>query len=591
MGLVLAHCGDNGDPPECETNEDCLEGFWCNRTTGTCDCIIDCTGKCCGDDGCGGTCPDQCQTGFTCNSATCMCEAPDCTTDQDCINKYGTNYTCNLATNECQCNPDCTGKCCGGDGCGGTCQDTCTAPATCNTTTCLCEPPCTGAGDCQATECCLGNPGVCTPMNCTGLQCGNDPVCGKSCGTCTAPATCQNGQCIGGDHGLGTPCTFGDVNAAAGDCDTGLECLGIAADGAVGTCPGGAPSECVDLREDWNRDCVNSNCGASFCSQECDTNGNCPDGFIPQDVGNPAVCMCIPGGGDGEPGDPCPWNDVNASYPECQAGMACLGNEDTGSCPGGQDSECTSVAPSWNNDCQPNNVCGFSFCSPECEAGRVCPAGFYDADVGTPPVCYCIPNEDGTSQPGDPCPWGDVNTSYDFCANGLSCLGSDDAGSCPGGSPTECTDISEVENADCVNGTCGFSFCSEPCDANGNCPSGFAPGDVGGSCYCIPVVTGNAQAGEPCPFGDVNAAADYCAVDLACLGMAADGTSGTCPGGTDTECTQNDPPIPANQNPDCVNNNCGASFCAEKCDANGNCDAGFTPIDVGDPAVCYCVPS
>jgi hypothetical protein len=584
--MALIHCSsENG--PECETNEDCPEGFWCNRTTGTCDCMKDCTGKCCGDDNCGGTCPDQCGAGYTCNTDTCTCISDrECSTDQECINLYGANYTCNQTSFECECNPDCTGKCCGDNGCGGTCQDNCTAPSTCNATSCECEwPPCNDDDDCAATQCCINT--VCTDMDCGTRECGDDPVCGKSCGTCTAPETCQNGQCVG-ENGPGSPCTYGDVNPTAGACDAGLECLGVMPDGQSGTCPGGSAGECTNLIDEWNPDCVNGNCGASFCSEECGANRTCPAGFTDQDVGTPTVCYCVPlPQGAGDPGDPCPWDSVNASYDDCKPGLTCLGNDDMGNCPGGNASECT-IADSHNPDCV-NGVCGFSFCSPECNAGGTCNAGFNPITVSG--TCYCIPDEDGTSQAGEPCPFGDMNNSYDFCASGLSCLGNDDAGTCPGGSPTECSGIPDVWNPDCVSGVCGFSHCTAPCDANGNCPNGFSPETISGSCYCIPEMTGTSQAGEPCPYGDVNTTADYCAADLACLGVAADGTAGTCPGGAATECSQNDPPIPANQNPDCVNNNCGASFCAAECDASGNCPAGFAPEDVGDPAVCYCVPS
>jgi hypothetical protein len=269
--------------------------------------------------------------------------------------------------------------------------------------------------------------------------------------------------------------------------------------------------------------------------------------------------------------------------------MTCLGNDEVGSCPGGSAAECTGVADSWNPDCV-SGVCGFSVCAPPCGAGDTCDAGFNPIPVSG--TCYCIPDEGGTSQLGEPCPFtGGVNASYDFCETGLTCLGNNDTGStCPGGSATECG-IPDAQNPDCVSGVCGFSHCSSECDAGGNCPTGYVPATVSGSCYCVPGEAGTGVAGDPCPFGDVNATADNCEPGLACLGFPADGAAGTCPGGTDTECSQNDPPIPANQNPDCVNGNCGASFCADECDASGNCPAGFAPQNVGDPPICYCVPA
>jgi hypothetical protein len=488
---------------------------------------------------------------------------------------------------EIECIPNCTGKCCGYDGCDGTCPDICPAGYTCNPVTCVCETyGCNTNADCTATQCCIN--WDCVDMNCGNLECGPDPVCGKECGPCPVGRDCVNGRCVNVEPSqLGDPCPFDTVNANDGYCDEGLVCLGILADGNAGTCPGGAATECTNLDQEYNRDCVNGNCGASFCSEPCGAQRNCPEGFVGLDIGDPPTCMCIPNRiieDCGWAGDPCPFNGVNASECFCKTGNVCLGNVDIGSCPGGTDAECSGVPDTWNPDCV-NGVCGFSFCTLGCDAQGNCPAGYMPADANG--TCYCIGDGGETGQLGDPCPFGDMNNSYNFCMSGLTCLGNDDAGSCPGGSPTECG-IPDIQNPDCVNGVCGFSHCSSRCDAQGNCPTGYAPVDVSGTCYCVPQETGNSQAGDPCPLGDVNSTADFCAADLTCLGFPADGQAGTCPGGNPTECID----IPANANPDCVNGNCGASFCAEQCDAQGpqgHCPAGFVCQDVGD--TWFCVPA
>jgi hypothetical protein len=74
--------------------------------------------------------------------------------------------------------------------------------------------------------------------------------------------------------------------------------------------------------------------------------------------------------------------------------------------------------------------------------------------VGNPPFCYCIPHAVNGHSLGDPCPWGNINTEYDDCVSGMVCLGNDDTGTCPGGSPTECTGVADSWNIDCVNGIC-----------------------------------------------------------------------------------------------------------------------------------------
>ena len=56
-----------------------------------------------------------------------------CETHADCPE----GQRCNPVTGDCYiCTPNCTGKCCDGDGCGDTCPDDCTGDYTCNTTTC-----------------------------------------------------------------------------------------------------------------------------------------------------------------------------------------------------------------------------------------------------------------------------------------------------------------------------------------------------------------------------------------------------------------------------------------------------------------------
>lgn len=107
-------------------------------------CTPNCSGRVCGDDGCGGscgTCPDPYST---CNS----------------------NGQCDA------CVPNCHGRACGDDGCGGTCG-TCSGGDSCN-----------GSGQCVP----------CIP-DCTGRTCG-DNGCGGSCGDCSGGAICNvHGTC------------------------------------------------------------------------------------------------------------------------------------------------------------------------------------------------------------------------------------------------------------------------------------------------------------------------------------------------------------------------------------------------------------
>ncbi|MBS1118592.1 MAG: Tryptophan synthase alpha chain, partial [Deltaproteobacteria bacterium] len=117
-----------------------------------------------------------------------ICPAIACGSDPDCA----------------QCTPDCTGRTCGDNGCGGECG------------TCDVGKQCSALGQCEA---------ICVP-NCIDRQCGDDG-CGGSCGTCdgtcrpdgTCDGTCVPTGCGGKECG-----TDGCTEGACGGCTDGLEC-------------------------------------------------------------------------------------------------------------------------------------------------------------------------------------------------------------------------------------------------------------------------------------------------------------------------------------------------------------------------------
>ena len=75
------------------------------------------------------------------------------------------------------CTPDCDGKECGDDGCGGTCAPGCSGNDTCDAGVCVCIP------------------------DCDGKDCGDDG-CGGSCGTCSGDDTCEAGVCTPPSTGI-----------------------------------------------------------------------------------------------------------------------------------------------------------------------------------------------------------------------------------------------------------------------------------------------------------------------------------------------------------------------------------------------------
>ncbi len=85
------------------------------------------------------------------------------------------------------CRPDCSGKNCGDDGCGGSCGE------------------CLPNSDCVAGVC-----SDCIPEDCTTLECGNDG-CGGSCGDCESGENCSDdGFCI-------SFCPMADLGSAIGN--------------------------------------------------------------------------------------------------------------------------------------------------------------------------------------------------------------------------------------------------------------------------------------------------------------------------------------------------------------------------------------
>jgi hypothetical protein len=146
--------GHNWYYRENETN-DCYDNYDndCDGKTDMADtadcCEANCTGKSCGDDGCGGSC-GTCDTNYecvegkcqaTCGSVTYTCKNR-CGQQYDVYGYYYCNaYSCEQNPSHCApdfysccgggCVADCNGKQCGDDGCGGSCG-TCSSGYTCD---------------------------------------------------------------------------------------------------------------------------------------------------------------------------------------------------------------------------------------------------------------------------------------------------------------------------------------------------------------------------------------------------------------------------------------------------------------------------
>jgi len=150
------------------------------------------------------TCPwdVKCPSGQSCNTSgicvpTCgngrVDAGENCTTCPKDI-KCPSSYRCQNGV--CLCVPQCSGKQCGSNGCGGSCG-ACSYGKTCNTSTNQCESNC-------------GNGKVDSGENCS--NCPSDVKC-------SSPKVCQNGQCVTPQNPCGN-----------GTCDNGETCSSCAKD-------------------------------------------------------------------------------------------------------------------------------------------------------------------------------------------------------------------------------------------------------------------------------------------------------------------------------------------------------------------------
>jgi len=369
------------------------------------------------------------------------------------------------------------------DNCG-ECGNQCASHSECVNGECVCR---VGYTDCS---------GQCVNLNYDSNNCGD---CGN---TCSEMESCKNGVCgdWGDDLGIimcGTECVDpkSDENHCGGcfnACGDNQECM----DGqCVDVCMCHEDADCMPGKCCIECKCIPNGCEGKCCGDDA-CGGTCPDECADGEICDDSTCTCEE---YGDWGDPCPYQDIHLDVPECRPGTICIGTEDIGDvCPSGSDDECSY---SWYNPVCVDGYCKYSMCWLECdldfdEYPCGCPTGYvmHEIEYEQELVCICeYEGLPGTQGPGEPCPFGDVNTSYDFCGkyecNGMACLGNGANGSngaCPGGAATECTEIPESHNPDCANGLCGFSFCAPPC-IDGACDDGFEPEDVGGTCYCVPL--------------------------------------------------------------------------------------------------------
>ena len=302
----LSDCATCTDEPSATT---CAGGH-CGPTTNNCGKTVQCSTTCSGTAqtcGGGGTpnlcgCTDSSECTGHCGTLTDKCgKSVQCSTT--CT---GTGQTCGGGgtANVCGCAPNCTGKCGGADGCGGTCPNNCVAPQSCG-----------GGGTANVCGCAAA---------CSG-KCGGADACGGTCpNNCVAPQSCGGG---------GTANVCGCTAACTDKCG--------GANGCGGTCP----NNCVSPQSCGGGGTANV-CGCTSNPSSACSGRVC--GSVTDQCGNPVSCGNCPAG------------------KSCTAGGACLCNTGTFDCGaagcinvnGNDSSHCGSCA----NVCGPETTCQTGNC-------------------------------------------------------------------------------------------------------------------------------------------------------------------------------------------------------------------------------------
>jgi hypothetical protein len=475
-----ASCCEAHDTPSCDDAAVaecvCAGDAYCCNTMWDGICVGEVTSMGCGSCDGGPFCGNgKCEAGEGCQ--TCPKDCGQCPGTEDCCHSHDTPgcddggvqqcvcavdaYCCDVKWDDicvgevesegcgsCQeCKPNCVGKQCGGDGCGGSCG-TCKQGMSCKDGHCVdpggCKPNCTGkvcgddgcggsCGNCPVgKEChngkCLGG---CQP-NCAGKQCGDDG-CGGSCGNCPQNFFCDNGHCVKtcnpncagkqcGADGCGGSCGTCAPNlfcTAQGHCEaqcksdcTGKQCGDDGCGGICGSCPFDMKCQDGHCVDSCVKDCTGKQCGADGCGGQC---GSC------------------------NPGDYCNLQGhcVTGCVPNCAGGKQCGSDGCGGSC----------------------GSCGFT---DVCNAQGLC--------VPKPPDDECVPD------------CHDVECGDNGC--GGSC------GTCGVGTTCNEEQLCEACQKDCEGKECGDDGCGGSC---GTCPDELVCHEKAGLCL---------EADDPAFFQD-----------------------------------------------------------------------------------------
>ncbi len=411
------------------------------------------------------------------------------------------------------------------------------------------------------------NDGLLCSTKCTGKECGGDG-CGGICGVCPGGDDCVDGTCICTPSCAGKICGGDGCGGSCGECEPGKICSGNQKSCVIDdVCDGGAGlfQECqfdVDCASCWCAEHVGEGACTVGCAPSCPEGWHCGDLSKPGDPAQPiclsnAATLCRPcfKSGDcksiGDSQDTCVEYGESGSFcgalcvldEDCPEGYSCNDSQSTEGLPSKQcvaDSgvcPCTakSVAGGLWTGCTITNEIG------SCEGKRVCiEGGLTDCDALSPDAELCdgIDNDcDGdVDEPVNVdgelvAPCDDLNQcTIDTCngqqgclhevLNGVSCgdgLVCKEGSCLPGCLPAcgvneECVDGECVCAPDCTGVECGNDGCGGSCGA---CDGGYECG-LAGQCeadcaaLCQEVECGAAGKQDECDCGG-------CGAKLTCL--------------------------------------------------------------------------
>ncbi|MFC1610711.1 hypothetical protein ACFL6C_07125 [Myxococcota bacterium] len=410
-------------------------------------------------------------TGPTCDDCTPDCAGKECG-DDACGGSCGTcagNEECQ--SNQCVCIPDCATRECGDDGCGSSCG-TCGTDEMCDNGTCVCAPDCDGKA--------CGDPDGCGGI-CTGCaECDNGAVdLGETCDPITScPTTCDDGNSCTTDTRHGAPAT----------CDAWCESVPIAACTNGDSC---CPDGCARANDnDCSPNCGNGNIGNSetcdpvdTCPTSCDDSDVCTTDLMTGSVANcNVVCshIVIATCASGDGCCPAGCNDVV----DADCGVGCgNGVHDPGETCDPPDTCPTSCDD--GNSCTTNNLTGSAAnCNAACSRSTIVSCAHGDGCC--PPGCDATVDDDcsatcdnGTIEPGETCDPPD--TCPTSCDDGNSCTTNNLTGSA-----ANCT--AACSQSTIVSCAHGDGCCPPGCDADSDDDCGAAPAGsgsvIGVGCAC-----------------------------------------------------------------------------------------------------------